>query len=533
MTEREPRKPYPVSAAAAPAIAPGRAPRRCGGRPARQAARVLRQALWLVFVGVIGCGPTEEGAEDLVSQLLALQAAHQKPAAPPPLPVASPNSPHTADPSKWSEAARALWSDPAFQRKFQESYAASTDIEPTVTASEREQLAKIIPLKAEGKLDDAARLLQRSRGPAASPVFDFLLGNVYLEREQLDAAIAAYRVAVRKKDNFRRAWQNLGQAYIRKGEEHLPKAKVALTRVIELGGGDVRTYGALGFAHFAVEDYLAAETAFRMAILLDPKELVWKVSLARSLLKQERFAEVAALCRRLIADEPARHRLWLLQAHAHLGLRQPARAAECFEFVDSLGKSTAASLNALGDIYVNEELFDVAVDRYLRAMAAAPNQVPRRAMRAARVLARRGPPAETKQLVQHIESAFRDQLTREDRKELLRLRARLAMKEGAGEEEVRVLEEIVAMDPTDGDALIQLGQYYSSRNQDAKAILYFQRAAGLKAYTADANVYHAEVLVKQGKLDEALPLLRRAQKIKPRENVQKYLEEVARAAKAH
>ena len=94
-----------------------------------------------------------------------------------------------------------------------------------------------------------------------------------------------------------------------------------------------------------------------------------------------------------------------------------------------------------------------------------------------------------------------------------------------------VLEKIVELDPLDGEALILLGQH-AARNDDLeKAIFYYERAENLEKFEADAKVRHAQLLVKHGKYDEALPLLRRAQQINPRENVQKYVEQVERIAK--
>ena len=61
-----------------------------------------------------------------------------------------------------------------------------------------------------------------------------------------------------------------------------------------------------------------------------------------------------------------------------------------------------------------------------------------------------------------------------------------------------------------------------------KAVFYFERAASVEAFEADARVRHAQLLVGQGKYAEALPLLRRAQELKPREHVQQFLEQVER-----
>lgn len=306
-----------------------------------------------------------------------------------------------------------------------------------------------------------------------------------------------------------------------------------MTRVIELGGADAITYGLLGYAYSSVDNYLAAESAYRMAILMDPATLDWKMGLARSFFKQERYGEAAALCGQLLKDQPDKADLWLLQANAYIGLNQPLKAAEIFELVDNLGKSSPDSLNMLGDIYINEELYSLAADTYIRAMDKKPANNAGRAIRSAKVLAARGAFKDTRRVIDHTENLFGEKLDDIQKKDLLKLQARLAVADGSGEEEVQVLEKIVALDPLDGEALILLGQN-SARNGDTeKAILYYERAAGLDDYEAEAKVNEAQLLVRNGKYDEALPLLRRAQQIHPRDNIQDFLEQVERVAKSH
>ncbi len=431
--------------------------------------------------------------------------------------------------SRLSRQELRIWNDPAFKRQFAESYIAETEIEPRVTLNEREQMQHVLELISSDQMDKAAEMLKESRNPAASAVFDFTLANIYFQQEKLDQAASVYLVAVKKYPKFRRAWKNLGLIYIRQGkfEQALPP----LTRVVELGGGDAITYGLLGYAYSNVEKYLPAESAYRMAILLDPKTLDWKMGLARSFFKQERFAEAAALCGQLIKDNPDRASLWLLQANAYIGLNEPLKAAENYELVDKLGESTVESLNMLGDIYVNEGLYETAVESYIRAMKEDEAGNTDRAIRAAKVLVARGAHHETQQLIGQIEEIYKDQLEPDERKELLKLRARLAVAEGAAEEEVRVLEEIVELDPLDGEALILLGQHHERKGDTEKALFYYERAAAIEGFEAEAKVRHAQLLVRNGKYDEALPLLRRAQQIDPRDNIQEYLEQVERVAK--
>ncbi len=431
--------------------------------------------------------------------------------------------------SQLSQLELDIWNDPAFQKEFIESYKAETEIEPRVTSEERDKMQKVLALISSGQMDKAAKLIEKSRGEAGNALYDFMLANIFFQQEKLDQAAEIYEIAVEKYPKFRRAWRNLGLIYVRNSE--FAKALPALTRVIELGGNDSLTYGLLGFAYSSVENYLSAETAFRMAILLDPKTLDWKMGLARSLFKQESFSQAVALCGRLIDDQPDQADLWLLQANAFLGLNRPLKAAENYELVDRLGKSTVESLNMLGDIYINEELYEMAVHSYIRAIEKNPKNNVDRAIRAAKVLTARGAVKETRQLIESIKTLHGGQLGTEEQKDLLKLQARLAVAEGSGDEEARVLEEIVALDPLDGEALILLGQHSNRSGNSEKAVFYYERAASIEKHEADAKVRHAQLLVGTGKYNEALPLLRRAQLLKPRDDVQKYLEQVEQVAK--
>ncbi len=432
-------------------------------------------------------------------------------------------------PAELSKFELDIWNSEAFQQQFAQSYIAETEIEPRVTVDEREQMLKVMELISADDMDGAAALLQQSQNDASSAVFDFTLANIYFQQEKLDEAAVVYQKAVEKYPKFRRAWKNLGLIYIRQRE--FDKALPALTSVVQQGGGDSVTYGLLGFAYSSVENFLAAESAYRMAILLDPTTMDWKMGLTRSFFKQQRFSEAVALCEMLIKDNPDSTDFWLLQANGYIGLGQPLKAAEVFEIVDRMGKSTVESLYMLGDIYINEELYEIAALTYMRAMEKSPEGDIERAIRSAKILSARGAMAETRLMIEKIETLYGDQTADSDKKDLLKIQARLAVADDSAEEEVRVLEQIVELDPLDGEALILLGQNSSLKGDLEKAQFYYERAASIEKFEADAKIRLAQLLVGSGKYAEALPLLRRAQLIKPRENVQKYLEQVERIAK--
>jgi tetratricopeptide (TPR) repeat protein len=427
-----------------------------------------------------------------------------------------------------AEEALSLWHDPAFRRAVERSYKAETDIEPPVSAEERQRLQQAFELISNDKLTKATGRLRDLRGPDATAVYDFTLGNIHFQRNELEKAVETYRKAVEKFNSFRRAWSNLGKIHTRR--QKYEKGVEALTRVIELGGGDGLTYGLLGFCHSKTGQSLSAESAYRRAILLDSETTDWQLGLARAFFEQERYAEAATLLGQLVEKDPNRADLWKLQARAHIGMEKPRKAAQNYELLRTLGKADADELTTLGDIYVKQELFDPAVEAYTAAMERDPNQRPDRAVRAVKVMAARGAYEPAKRMLSRLEKGPMSRLSEKKRKELLKVRARVAVAEGKRGEQARILERIVKLDPTDGEALMLLGRHQERQDNLAKAKFYYERAAKIEGTKADAKVRHAQVLVQQEKYKAAVDLLRAAQKIQRRENVQKYLEQVQRMA---
>ena len=423
-----------------------------------------------------------------------------------------------------------VWNDPDFKKQFAESYMAETDIEPRVTETERELLTEVLELIANDKTDQAVKKINKDRTEATSAVFDFLIGNIYFQQDRFDEALAEYKKAVTLHPKFRRAWRNIGMVHVRQGQ--LEQAIPALTTVIELGGNDAVTYGLLATAYNTAGNYLSAESAYHMAILLDPSAIDWKLGLARSFFQQERYYETIAVCKRLLEKYPDRADLWLLQAGSYMGLKQPLKAAEIYELVIQLGYANPAILIQLGNIYAQQDLYDMAVNAYLQALQQNPEQVMSHAVKLADTLVTRGALQETKALIEFIQQQYPDQISPQARQNIRKLQARLAVAFGTEtEEDVTLLRKIAETNPLDGEALILLGQHSLRTGDKEQAIFYYERAAGMENYEADAKVEHARLLIADHKYEEAISLLKRAQQVKPRQNIQEYLNEVERIAR--
>lgn len=429
------------------------------------------------------------------------------------------------------DGADSLWNDPAFKKAFVAGYGVNAEIEPRVTAEEVEILEVVRPIMEQNDLVKAEAALKKRMKPDCSAILDFSLGGIQYQQGHVDDALKTYQVAVDKFPSFRRAWRTLGLVNARASK--FDEAIRAFTRMIELGGGDGDSYGYLGKAYASKRDYQAAEGAFRNALLLQPERLDWRLGLTSAVLAQNKFEDAANLANSLIALHPDKHEFWLLQARTFMGMKQPLRAAENLEMVDRLGKSTVDTLHLLAGIYANEGLMDLAAFTYVRAIAFDPTQPVARPLNAVEYLAQRTAYAEAAHVARKVREACLPTMQDDEKRRLLKLESRIAMATGdSSSEVVAVLEEILRLDPLDGDALLLLGQHFSSVGEPDRAMFYYERAAGMPAFEATAKMRHAQTLMKMGRYADALPLLRRVQELKPREDIARLIEQVERNSKA-
>lgn len=422
-----------------------------------------------------------------------------------------------------------IWNDPVFQRQFVGGYGINADVEPRMTQEEVALLEKVRPLMADEPAK-AEALLRKQIKPTTSANLDFLLGGVLSQQEKTDEARAAYQAAVAKFPSFRRAWRYLGLIDMR--SQDYDSAIAAFTRYVELGGADAYSFGMLGFAHASKLDFQPAEAAYRNALLLQPENTQWRAGLTNCVLSQGKYEDAVALLEVLIARYPEQQKFWALQARAFLGKKEPLRAAQNLELLDRLGKSTLETLYLLGDIYLQESLADLAASAYRRAVDLDPQQSPSRALTTVERLAQRGAAVHARELSKRLHAGWDARLDAAERRRLLELDARLGAAAGDdGEEVVQALEEMLRIDPLDGEALMLLGEYHERHSAPDRALTCYERAEETAGYAIKARVRRAKVLVALGRHSDALPILRRAQEIEPREEVARYLEQVERFAR--
>jgi cytochrome c-type biogenesis protein CcmH/NrfG len=448
-----------------------------------------------------------------------------------PAPAPTATGPVTFAPLPEGHALASLWNDPDFARRMVGSYGFASDVEPRMKPEEQVMYReKIVPALTNSDPKKAIVALQAAIKPDASPVFDFTLGNIYFQNEDLTNAIKYFEAALAKFPDYRRAQKNLAFALVRDGK--YGEAVKPLTRTIALGGGDSKVFGLLGFAHMSQGRFSSAEGAYKHALSLEPENIDFKMGAVKCAVETSNFDHALGLLDELIKQAPERENLWMLQANIYIQKEQRPKAALSLEVLRRLGKAGPQSLFLLGDLYMDQNARDLAIDAYLEAIEKDGGKSPTKVLlRPAQILVSRSAWDEARKLFAKIRE-MQGKLSGEDELKLLKLESKVAMATGEGEKAIQTLEEIVQKNPLDGEALLLAGDYYARNGKADLALIRFDTASKLEGFEADAFVKHAQLLVQSQKYVQAVELLRKAQKAKPRDNVQRYLDRVEQLARA-
>ncbi len=418
--------------------------------------------------------------------------------------------------------------DPVFVKSFLGGYGVKADVEPKFDQSKTNEVNFYRELSGVmgQDLGKAAYMISTNLTEESNPIFDYTLGTIMLQNGETTNAIPHLEKAIEKFPSFLRAWKNLGMAQVRSG--NFSEAIKPFTKAVELGGVDGQLYGLLGYCYMNEERYLPAEGAYRNAMIFMPEHKDWKMGLIKSLIGQSKFTEASRMVAEMLAKDPNDVSLWSLQASIFTQQEDFASAAVNYEILRKFGKIDFRQLMVLGDIYMSQDAKDLALEVYLQGVDQEEPGKAERTVRAATILASRGAFDEAENLEKKIRSIHGDKLSSEDDLKLLKVVSKASFAKGDADKAVEVLEKVIEKDPLDGEALLMVGDHYLKNQEFEKADFRFDLAGRINGFEADAFVKKAQVKVKQQKYTQAVDELRKAQKLKPRDSVQRYLEAVER-----
>lgn len=368
----------------------------------------------------------------------------------------------------------------------------------------------------------AARLVKNAILPTSSAALDFARAVFLSRAEKLTEAEGAYQAAVKKMPTFVRAWEALGR--VRLLRNRYREATVAFREVLRHGKPSAEVWKFMGYGYLAADQPIAAESAYRQALAFKPRDRETKLGLAKTLLAQNRQRAALPLLRDLCEAEPTRSEYWLLQANAHLELRETDTALEILESTYRLGLLDAESQMTLGDLYYNRCLPRLAGERYGRAYETGKIN-DERLLRCAEVLHHAEDADGALKLLKRLKSPAAELKSR-----ARLLAGRIALERQDKESARKYLDESLEANPLNGEALFALAELQRNANETDRAILTLERASRLRGLETKALLLLAEIEVGRDRFAKAVTYLERAQELRPSPSVGRYLEQVRKLA---
>jgi tetratricopeptide (TPR) repeat protein len=460
----------------------------------------------------------------------------------------------TALPAEPIKVPPELFRTPEFRDRFVGSYGFLPEVEPKVDQEEARLIAELAEYLSLSRFKDAEKRLldfiKERRNPVdpeaeakdVSAALVFTLGNLYYQNGRANDAETAYKTAIKRFPEYRRAHKNLAMLYAR--SDRLKDAKPHVMKAIDLGDADHLSFGILGLALMAEEKAVEAESAFRQAALLNPEEADWTMGLVRALLLKEDWVQAASMLQTLIDKTPDDPLLWMQQANCYLQSDQVMRAAENYEVLRLKGLADEAALNTLGDIYANREQPLLALGAYLSAIQKSEVVKIDRSIKAAGYLLQLEAPDEAAKLISEVRSKAGEAFTKKQKIEALLVESDVASAKKDLSGAAGLLREALEIDQLNGSTRVKLGSIFLQQAESAaekeatelksQARVEFQKASlnSDKKVAYRANRELAIMFVKNQQYREALPLLEKAVRLKEgsKQAIELYLRRIQRAA---
>lgn len=308
--------------------------------------------------------------------------------------------------------------------------------------------------------------------------------------------------------NHVRAHESLGMLYL--VTERYDDARIEFAKLAELGRNTAHVHAARGYLEQKTRRYYDAADAFQRALILEPDSRAAKRGLLHALIETRDHGKAKALVENLLGAEPDDPDLWLYRAQAALMADEPTVALASLEAALRLGDDSAANRRTCAALHIENGSFARAAE-LLRGSAARGLELEL----VHRLLDWLANANEWERFRALLSSVQRDTLGAVDSSRLATHRARLALHDGNRRAASTALEEALALDPANADALMAQGHLYREQRDLGRADFLFRRAGAYGAVRQAASVARAGVAIDQANFDDALAVLRDAVTLNP------------------
>jgi serine/threonine protein kinase/tetratricopeptide (TPR) repeat protein len=233
------------------------------------------------------------------------------------------------------------------------------------------------------KLSNEAKQVLTVGSTTVPTAYEFYIqGRGYLQRyeiaQNVDTAIALFKLALERDARYALAHAGLGEAYWRKYEktkdsQWAEQARKSSAAAIALNDKLAQVYVALGMIHTGTGHYDEAILNLQRALQLDPISADAYRELAKAYERLGRLKDAESIYMKAIAVRPG---FWA--AHNELGgfyyrLGRYVEAEKEFRFVVELTPDNARGYSNLGVIAYSEKRYEEAAELYEKSVAIKPS----------------------------------------------------------------------------------------------------------------------------------------------------------------
>ncbi|MEM1224035.1 MAG: tetratricopeptide repeat protein, partial [Verrucomicrobiota bacterium] len=376
----------------------------------------------------------------------------------------------------------------------------------------------------------AIELARKGVNADSNAAFDFLLGSLYYTQNDYRNSATYLRSALKKFPDFRRAHRNLALIYIQ--QERYQDTIKHLLRVVQLGGGDGQVYSMLAYAYLTLEKYHSALSAYQLARMFLPESKDVRRGEAQCLLMTSQYEAAIKLFDELINESPEIQEFWLFQANSFVAINKLDDAIANLELAHGIAPPKARSLTLLGDLYLSQDAYELALVSYEAAVRQSPNIKPEQALKPLRRLIQLGIYDAAESYLSLVLSTLTQPLSPKQKSEVAVFQAQLKIENGQLDQGLAELKTILEEDPLNSNALLYMAEVQLGKEAYEEAEFYFERAKSVPEAQVEALIGLGRTAVAQAKFKDALKYLNQSQRIKRRADVSQFIESIEKVVAA-
>ena len=238
----------------------------------------------------------------------------------------------------------------------------------------QDEIARAIVGSLKVTLLGGAGAAARRRATDDMEAYNLYLKGLYFvarpNRESIDKALEAFRLALDRDPGFAAAEAGVGFAYTALGAINLapqaevfPKARAAAERALALDPGSALAHAVSATVRYYWDtDWAGAERSFRRVLELDPSQSVARGQYAWLLVTLRRFDEAAREIERALADDPLMPLLYAWSVGIHGAVGRPDRALEDFAKLLQIEPNIGLAYFHAAVAYLRKGLVDEAAE---------------------------------------------------------------------------------------------------------------------------------------------------------------------------